>query len=138
MSTTFESTLLGDMTYGEGLAAICITIVDLLDYLKDASLPEPLLGYTLELSETALDLSSDLDQVGKSFAEITSEPNSPQEAAAKMLRVYRALDRLITKTTKQAATIDPVVAIRLLALRERLGEQSIVIERYVWLGRTTF
>ena len=135
MSTTFESIIVREMSYEGTRAAISRTILDLLEYVKDAKLPSELEAYTIELRTKATELSVN-DLEGESYAEIDSTPSSPQEAAAKMLRVYRALDRLLNKACGQAASLNPVAAIQLLALRERLGEQAVVLERYVWIGRT--
>lgn len=134
MSTTFESIIVKEMSYDDKLASISRTILDLLEYAEQSELPPELEAYAIELRAKAKKLSTDTE--GHSYAEIDLPPNSPQEAASKMLRVFRTLDRLLVKAGVQAATADPIAAIQLLALNERLSEQAVVIERYVWLGTT--
>ncbi len=134
MTTTFES-IISPMSYQEGVTAISMTLLDLVDHVEDVKMPLEFETLNVELRETATKIAIPGIE-SKSFADIDTSPSSPQAAAAKMLRVFRTLDGLLNKTCGQAASVDPVAAIQLLALKERMAEESIVLERYVWLGRT--
>ena len=65
-----------------------------------------------------------------------NEPE-PRQAAAHAMKLLRTVERLAKRAAETAAVSSPIIAIKLSAIQEFIDEESILFERFVWLGRVT-
>ena len=132
-NTTFDSTIdLEERTLEQRIEEITVYVAELEGYLAPVDLPDRLSDFMT----TLVKLTNRLGIVQAQSEPYDNEPE-PRQAAAHAMKLLRTVERLAKRAAETAAVSSPIIAIKLSAIQEFIDEESILFERFVWLGRVT-